>query len=144
MVHVMFCAVEFILPAPSFATRSAGLFKPTSTSNVFRTDLLVITPGRLPDGTPCPPDAAMEYLLTEYCLPDGTAAAPQPGWQRARQDLWPGHLEWCFAVPPGSMKVQVRCVKDGVESDPSPAYDFFVRGGWVGLALGLFAVSVAY
>jgi hypothetical protein len=135
MVHVMFCAVEFILPAPSFATRSAGLFKPASTSNVFRTDLLVITPGRLPDGDPCPPDAAMEYLLTEYCLPDGTAAVPQPGWQRARQDLWPGHSEWCFALPPGSMKVQVRCVKDGVESDPSPAYDFFVRGGWVGLAL---------
>ncbi len=94
---------------------------------MFQADLLVIIPGSLPDGTPCPSDVSMEYKLTDVHRPDGTPA-PDSDWLPARQDLWPGHLEWCFKLPAGAMKVQVRCVKGGVQSAPSDAFGFLLRG----------------
>jgi hypothetical protein len=119
--------LKFVLPAPSFAPRMASIFKPAATTTLFPVDLLVITPGTLPDGTPCPPDAIMEYKLVDVRRPDGSTTA-ESEWQPARTDLWPGHTEWCFKLSPGSMKVQVRCVKGPVESPPSPLYAFLVKG----------------
>jgi len=115
------------LPQPTFAPRNASLFKPGGTTSLFQADLLVITPGSLPDGSPCPSDVSMEYKLTDVHRPDGTPA-PDSDWLPARQDLWPGHLEWCFKLPAGAMKVQVRCVKGGVQSAPSAAFAFLMRG----------------
>jgi hypothetical protein len=126
-LHRFWWAAAFVLPSPTFAPRTASLFKPDATTTLFRTDLLVITPGTLPDGTPTPPDAVMQYKLVDVRRPDGSTA-PDSEWQPARQDLWPGHSDWCFNLAPGSMKVCVRSVKEGVESAPSALYAFLVRG----------------
>jgi hypothetical protein len=120
-----FHSAVFSLPTPTFAPRMASIFKPAATTTLFPVDLLVITPGTLPDGTPCPPDAVMEYRVVDLRSSRSPAVSE---WQRARRDLWPGHTEWCFKLPPGSLTVQVRCVFGKDQSPPSPPFQFLVKG----------------
>jgi hypothetical protein len=81
----------------------------------------------------------MEYRVVDLRSSRSPAVSE---WQRARRDLWPGHTEWCFKLPPGSMKVCVRSVKGPVASPPSALLAFLVKGRcWNSLRVCVFRLA---
>ncbi len=106
------------IPTPTLGTKSPGLFKPSGTTTLFRTDLLVVTPGsRVTDGT------VMQYSIEDY---DGPRSGITPDWKDARID--PATGKWSFALPVGAMRVRVCAYGEAGESAPSKAYSILVKG----------------